>query len=206
MTSRTAAKRTTATRASARRSAAPSTRKSFPLTTTRPELLKDGSDRDFRRLVHGLFSFLSCHERLRAGHARYIGLAGIEYTTMISIAHLSLERDVNIKTVADHLRLSGAFITSVTRKLVAKGLVEKVVDPTDRRRVNLTVSTKGRALLERLSPVQCQLNDLEFSPLSRAEFADLLRIIERLIASGERAVALQTYLLSSGSAEGPSES
>lgn len=168
----------------------------FPLTTSRPELLTGGSDRDFRRLIHGLFGFLTRHQRIRAGHAKVIGLSGIEYTTLISIAHLSTEGDVNVKCVADHLHLSGAFITAIVRRLVQLGLVHKKVDANDHRRVTLTVSAKGRAALEQLAPVQRQVNDVEFGGLSREEFRFLLTIVERLIECSDRAVALQTYLLS----------
>src|SRR5438034_1002329 len=90
----------------------------FPLTTSRAELLVGGRDKEFRHLVHSLFGFASHHERVRSGHAKLIGLAGIEYTVLISIAHLSQDGDVNVKTVADHLYLSGAFITAITGRLL----------------------------------------------------------------------------------------
>jgi DNA-binding MarR family transcriptional regulator len=167
----------------------------FPLTTSRGELLIGGRDRDFRHLVHSLFGFAAHHERIRAGHAKMIGLAGIEYTVLISIAHLSQDGDVNVKTVADHLYLSGAFITAITGRLLDHGFIEKKTDPADRRRVTLTVSPKGRAALERLAPVQRQVNDVEFGTLSREEFELLGRIMDRLIESGGHAVALQNYLL-----------
>jgi hypothetical protein len=112
----------------------------MPLTTSRPELILNGSDREFRELVHNLFGFFALHERIRSGHAKYIGLAGIEYTVLIAIAHLAAEGDVSVKTVADHLHLSGAFITSTTRRLLQLGLIHKTVDTADRRRVSLTVS------------------------------------------------------------------
>jgi DNA-binding MarR family transcriptional regulator len=164
---------------------------------SRPELLLDGTDRDFRHLVHSLFGFAAHHERIRSGHARVIGLAGIEYTVLISIAHLAQQREVNVKTVADHLYVSGAFITAVIGRLIKRKLIEKAVDPNDRRRVTLAVSVKGRSALERLAPIQRQVNDAEFSCLSRGEFKTLTALIERLIDSGARAVALQNYLLSS---------
>src|SRR5712671_4934955 len=167
----------------------------FPLTTSRPELLVGGRDRDFRHLVHGLFGFAAHHERIRSGHARVIGLAGIEYTVLISIAHLSQDGDVNVKTVADHLYLSGAFITAVAGRLLKLGLIDKKIDPDDRRRVALTVSADGRAALERLAPIQREVNDVEFGSLSREEFQLLTGIVDRLIESGARAVALQNYLL-----------
>src|SRR5439155_13862841 len=98
---------------------------------------------------------------------------------------------------ADHLHLSGAFITSVVGRLLNLGLIHKRADASDRRRVNLTVSAKGHAALAQLAPVQRQVNDIEFDGINREEFRFLLDIVDRMIASGDRAVALQNYLLSS---------
>jgi DNA-binding MarR family transcriptional regulator len=170
------------------------------LTISRPELLSEGTDRKFRQLVHALFGFLATHEAIRAGHARYIGLAGIEYTVLISIGHLSQDGEVNVSTVASHLHLTGAFITTVCRRLLAMGLIRKEVDPKDRRRVTLTVSAEGRRRLDALAPVQRQVNDAEFACLSRDEFLSLLDMVERLIGCGARAVALQRYLHAQGHA------
>ncbi len=167
----------------------------LPLTPSRPELLPVGRDRQFRHLIHALFGFAAHHERIRSGHAKVIGLAGIEYTVLISIAHLSQDGAVNVKAVADHLYLSGAFITAVAGKLMKLGLIHKKADTGDRRRVTLTVSAQGRAALERLAPIQRQVNDMEFGTLTRHEFELLTGVVERLIESGARAVALQNYLL-----------
>jgi DNA-binding MarR family transcriptional regulator len=183
-------------RAGAVRKAANGKSKAVPLTTSRPELLTEGRDRQFRHLVHALFGFAAHHERIREGHARVIGLAGVEYTVLIAIAHLSLDGDVNVKAVADHLHLSGAFITSVTQRLLQAGLIHKKTDAGDRRRVTLTVSGQGRTALERLAPIQRQVNDVEFGCLTHDEFELLTDIVDRLIDSGARAVALQSYLLS----------
>ncbi len=174
----------------------PAPDKGLPLTTSRPELLSNGRDRQFRHLVHALFGFAAHHERIRSGHARVIGLAGIEYTVLIAIAHLSQDGDVNVKAVAEHLYVSGAFITSVAKRLLRLGLIQKRVDSGDRRRVTLTVSEQGRAVLERLGPIQRRVNDVEFGDLTRQEFELLTGLVDRLIDSGARAVTLQNYLLS----------
>ena len=174
----------------------PAPDKGLPLTTSRPELLSNGRDRQFRHLVHALFGFAAHHERIRSGHARVIGLAGIEYTVLIAIAHLSQDGDVNVKAVAEHLYVSGAFITSVAKRLLRLGLIQKRVDSGDRRRVTLTVSEQGRAALERLGPIQRRVNDVEFGDLTRQEFELLTGLVDRLIDSGARAVTLQNYLLS----------
>ena len=168
------------------------------LTVSRPELLIGGSDKQFRELVHGLFGFLALHEEIRSGHAKQIGLAGVEYTVLIAIAHLAQEGDVSVSRVAQHLHLSGAFITTVCQRLQALGLITKDVDARDRRRVSLAVADEGQRRLDALAPIQRQVNDAEFACLSREEFLTLGRIVDRLIESGEQAVALQKFLHTGG--------
>ncbi|MBV8165283.1 MAG: winged helix-turn-helix transcriptional regulator, partial [Alphaproteobacteria bacterium] len=123
------------------------------------------------------------------------GLAGIEYTVLISIGHLAAEEGhVGVNRVAEHLHLSGAFVTIVTNKLLKRGLIHKQPDPRDRRRVRLEVSEAGYVRLAELAPAQRQVNDVEFECLSAAEFRSLVSMVERLIQSGDRAVRLQAFL------------
>ena len=178
----------------------PSTRKDKarvpPLTVSRPELLRNGSDRQYRRLVHGLFAFLARHEAVRTGHGSFVGLFGIEYTVLISIAHLSSEEaDISVNRIAQHLHVSGAFVTNVTNRLMARGLVGKLADESDRRRVRLQVTSAGFELLAKLAPVQRQVNDVQWD-LRAGELEVLIDIVERLIKSSDRALQIQQYLLS----------
>ena len=164
------------------------------LTTSRKALLVDGSDHAFRQLVHTLLAFLARHETVREGHAAAIGLAGIEYTVLISVKYLGAEGDVSVRELAAHLHLSGAFVTTVSNKLQQMGLLDKLVDPADRRRLRLTVTQAGDALLASLNPTQRQVNDVQFDCLNADEFHQLLGSVERLVESSERAIALQRYL------------
>jgi MarR family transcriptional regulator, organic hydroperoxide resistance regulator len=168
--------------------------KKATLTVSRPDLLVDGSDGQFRKLVHDMFAFFSRHQAIREGHAAQIGLAGIEYTILISIRQLSYEGDVHVARVAEHLHLSGAFITTIIHRLTGKGLVEKTPQPDDRRRVRLTVTKNGMELLERLAPRQRKVNDVQFECLDAREFLQLSRMMERLVDSADKALSLQRYL------------
>lgn len=165
-----------------------------PLTISRDALLVDGGDQVFRKLVHAFFAFNVRHEMIRDGHAKRIGLAGTEYTILISIAHLSQDGAVNVKSIAEHLHVTTGFITNTTRKLQSRGLVEKTQDRADKRKTILTVTENGLALLEELAPFQRQVNDAEFSALDRTEFLQLSDAIERLVESSESAIALQEDL------------
>jgi len=165
-----------------------------PLTVSRPELLLNGSDREFRRLVDDIFAFTMRHEAVRDGHAAHIGLSGVEYSTLIALRHLQDEGDVGVKALADYLHVSGSFVTTIVGKLVGHGLVDKRPGIDDKRRVQLSVTQKGRDLLAALAAVQRQVNDVQFGPLSRDDFRVLLRALRQLIDSSDKAVTLQKYL------------
>lgn len=166
-----------------------------PLTVSRQALLKDGTDDVFRDLVHGLLAFTARLHAVRDGYARLIGLTGMQYTILISIAHLQVRGEVGVSTIASHLHASGAFVTAETNKLVARALVEKRPGSTDRRRVSLYVTPAGQALLARLAPSQRQVNDTLFECLdSTAEMEMLDTRVRELVGCADRALSLLGHL------------
>lgn len=158
----------------------------------------DGGDHAFRELVHTLLAFLGRHETVRAGLAATSGLAGIEYTVLISVKYLVAGGDVSVRELAAYLHLSGAFVTTVSNKLQQMGLLDKLVDPADRRRLRLVVTAAGEALLASLNASQRQVNDVQFDCLAAHDFHQLLAIVDRLVDSTEQAIALQRYVLPQG--------
>lgn len=173
----------------------PKTRPAIANTTiTRPEMMPDGTDADFRHLVHDLLAFSSRLQEIRASFGAYIGLTGIQYTLLISIRHLDDGEGVGVKSLAEHLSLSSSFVTIETKKLIAKGLLAKRTDEIDRRRVRLTISSQGGSLLERLRPMQQQVNDALFSSLDAAGFKKLGKMASVLKDDAERALDLAGYL------------
>lgn len=169
-----------------------------PLTASRPELLVDGSDRDFRRLVHGLLPFLALHTDIRDGYAELLGLQGPQYTILLCIRTLGYSGTVNVRTIADHLRLSGSFITAETNTLERLGLVTKRRGLEDRRLVSVALTPKGAALLDSIADLRRQVNDVQFGCLTKEEFQLLVPIVERLVQSGERALALLKFMKEHG--------
>lgn len=171
-----------------------------PLTVSRPELMPDDTDRAFRQLVHRMLAFSARLETVRAHFGAMIGLSGIQYTALISIAHLSRDAAVGVKELADHLGLSGSFVTLVVGQLTALGLVDKLPDPADRRRVQLSVTNLGLEKLKTLAPMQTRVNDVLFSPLDAEQFGVLNRVFADLIQSGASAVNLLDYVAGGGDA------
>lgn len=160
-----------------------------------PALLENGSDLGFRQFVHDMLAFAARIQEVRSRLGRIIGLAGQQYTILIAIAHLQDRAGgVGINAIAEHLHLSGAFVTIETNKLMKAGLVQKRVNSRDRRRVLLSITPKARALLNELTSVQCPANNALFGCLSAAQFASLRKIVKRLVEGGNEALRLLDVL------------
>ena len=157
------------------------------LTITNPACLIDGSDTEFRHLVNGLLPFAARLLTVRDGFGSLIGLTGVQYSLIRSISHLSQQGEVTVNQLADHLHLSGPFITIETGKLKKLGLIDKKAHPDDRRKMLLTITAAGTRLLNELLPVQQRINDVLFDGVTRTEFKVLCSIVDRLVANGDRA-------------------
>jgi MarR family transcriptional regulator, organic hydroperoxide resistance regulator len=171
--------------------------KSRPLTVLRPELLVDGSDIDFRRLVNALLPVLGLHTAIRNGYAELLGLTGPAYSILLVVRTLGDNGPVNIRTIADQLRLSGSFITAETNLLEARNLVRKRKGLDDKRLVSVTLTAKGTALLDSIAELRQRVNDVQFGRLSREEFKVLVPAIEGLVKSSEQALNFLNFLKNS---------
>ncbi|MGI3171036.1 MarR family winged helix-turn-helix transcriptional regulator [Pseudooceanicola sp. C21-150M6] len=167
------------------------------LTVSREALLQDGSDAAFRQMLHNLLAFSARLQQVRGQFAAYIGLSGPQYTILITVRQLQGEDGIGANAVATHLSHSPAFVTAETNKMVRLGVLDKRPNPEDGRRVLLTVTAKGEELLNSLAPLQQEINDQLFDPVTAENF-DILRGLARdLNLSAEKAVLLSDYLLRS---------
>jgi len=164
------------------------------MTVTRPELLMDGTDTAFRQLIHDMLAFTARMQENRARVAGHIGLTAQQYAILTTIAHFDDQDGFGIVHVADHLRLSGAFVTIEVNKLVGAGLVRKKSNPTDRRRVLLTITSKAREQLDQLSRIQGPSNDTIFGSLSATDFQTLRTIIPQMVEATDQSLRLIDFL------------
>ncbi len=167
------------------------------LTVSRGELLINGSDDAFRAMVHNLLAFAARLEQIRSRFGSFVGLSGVQYTILISIHHLQGDDGVGVKAIAEHLAFSSPFVTNETTKLVKLGLVDKRANPADLRRVRLKVSEKGAELLRQLVPVQQEINDVLFEPITAENYAAVRALARNLRGSAEKASLLSEYLIGS---------
>lgn len=164
------------------------------LTTSRKALLTDGGDTQFRKMIYDFFALSSKLEAIRERFGTKIGINGRQYSILIAISHLQGKEGVGVNAVAEHLHLSGAFVTTEVNRLIELKLVEKETNPQDRRRVLLSVTPNGLAHLDALVSYQAPVNDALFDCLDRSDFLALSRILSGLLVCADKAQALQDYL------------
>jgi MarR family transcriptional regulator, organic hydroperoxide resistance regulator len=176
---------------SARKAAGTAAGPPVPLTTTRPALLVDGSDRVFREVLRDLMAMSSQLQELRAGLARQLGVSEPEYRVFLAVAQLQEANGVSVSAVARHLGVSGAFVTMIASRLVRAGRVQKTPSRTDRRGVLLTLTARGRAAIDAFARHPQMVNDELFRDIDEKEFRLLADIVRRVVAGGERAILLR---------------
>jgi len=162
-----------------------------PATVSRKALLAGGSDAEFRGLIHDLIAYGHKLDACRDGFAAVAGVSGVQYEVVMLV---SRAEGLSIGEVAARLHRSGAFITLEVNKLTARGILDKVSDPFDKRKVLLRTNSRSDALLERLAPYQQRINDVLFESLDAKRFRALRALAAELVADGDRAVALLDYL------------
>ena len=172
-----------------------------PATVSKPELLVEGSDNEFRGLVHDLMAFAHHIEACRDGFGAIVGLTGVQYEIFMAVKRFESlagagAAGISVGQVAARLHRSGAFITLEVNKLVSRGVMAKAGDPADGRRVLLSISKQGEAIAGTLAPVQQQVNDVLFACLDRRRFDRLRALASELVGCGDRATALIDYLAS----------
>lgn len=164
-----------------------------PPSITRRELLVDGSDLEFRRLIYRL---VLVEERLRHARTflgRQAGLTGPQYMMLMSVAYLQGKTGIAVSVLAKELRVTSAFITGESRHLIESGLLGKKPNPLDSRSVLLSVTLAGRRRIEVLVPEVRTVNDLFFGRVSAESFRDAVRFLDELIDGSGLAISFISH-------------
>ena len=90
----------------------------------------------------------------------------------------NINRPIFASDLAEALNVSRPNITSLVTTLIEKGLVDQIMDRTDRRKKFLTLTSEGRKILEAIEPFRHRANArflTQLSSVQREQFLDFLR-------------------------------
>jgi DNA-binding MarR family transcriptional regulator len=160
------------------------------LTVSRNELLIDGSDVPFRRMIYDLLYVSSNLERIRDAMAARIGASGPQYLIVMAVAFLQDGDGAPVQDVADMVRESTATVTAEAGKLSRAGLMERRQAGKAKGGTTLRLSAQGEALVTSLAPVIRDVNDRLFASLSAGDFERLRALTEVLVDNSRATVRM----------------
>jgi MarR family transcriptional regulator, organic hydroperoxide resistance regulator len=159
-----------------------------PLTTSRRDLIVDGTDEAFREIIYqtvlGLQHLFSCRDIF----GRHLGLTGSQFAVIMGVAYLQKGDGVSIQDLANHVRLAQPHVTTEVGRLLAKGLLVKRSNPRDQRSVLVSLSARGRAAVESVVPLVRKVNDLLFTGIKKSDLAAVMRVMRQLTINYEQTV------------------
>ncbi|CAG0966154.1 MarR family winged helix-turn-helix transcriptional regulator [Geobacter sp.] len=107
--------------------------------------------------------------------------AGLTDATWRPLLHLNLLGDgTRQKDLAASVGIEGPSLVRLLDTLVAKGLMERSEDVTDRRAKLLRLTPEGREIVARIRKTVVSLENELLSPFSDGEIARVAEFIERL--------------------------
>ncbi len=120
------------------------------------------------------------------GWARYVRETGLTMAQAGLLMRLHYHAGCGVRDVAEDFGITSAAASQLIDRLVQHGLVERSENPHDRRARILTLSDKGREIIEQgMRQRFCWVDDLA-EALTPAEQNAILEAVPMLIAAEER--------------------
>ena len=164
-----------------------------PPTVTRPELLTDGTDADYRVFVHAFIVFARRFESVRAHSAGLIDVTPPQYEILSHLREATNAGGLTVSQIAQRLHCSGPFVTTETVKLHRADLVMRKRDPQDARCVRVTLTPACEKRFRGIALQQQEINNTLFSGLTSQQFHVLRDVFPKLADNSDGAIALAEF-------------
>ena len=108
------------------------------------------------------------------------GEFGITRREWVILAILSTEEVINSSALASRAELTPPATSKAVSSLLTKGLLERNVDPQNRRVARINISTSGKDVYEQILPIVISINKYILEPISKDEIELLDSMLERM--------------------------
>jgi len=129
----------------------------------------------------------SLHAAARTYDALYRELLaphGLSYPQYLVMIVLGQSGSLGVKEIGESLRLDSGTLSPLLKRLEIAGLVARVRDPADERRVTVSLTAAGERTLRKVGTVPAQVANA--SGLSLAELRSLMAVLRSTTTSVDR--------------------
>ena len=120
------------------------------------------------------------HQRHAAIFQERIGDAQLTPLQFAALVKLDDLGEVSQNELGRRTAMDAATMQGVIKRLLARGLIDRKPDPEDRRRVVLSLTADGRALIAAVMPNGRAITDETLASLSEVERRSFLSLLKRL--------------------------
>lgn len=141
---------------------------------------------------------LACFQVYRLHHAfgRYYQAAfaetGLTYAKYIILKALAVQSQMSLSELSQHIGVEPNTISPLAKKMAAYGVIERVRDTDDERRIVLRLSAHGRQVLQAADAVIAQ--NFEDLGISDADASQAIALMSRIRAAVEKAIPVRLHL------------
>lgn len=124
------------------------------------------------------------HRAMR-DQSRFVKSLGFSMPQFFLLMQVYHKKNCGISDLSDHMEITAAAASQTVEKLVQSGLMERTEDPNDRRAKQVTLSSKGRDLIEKSIAERFRWVDALEKSLSAAQQAKIREALT-ILSEAER--------------------
>lgn len=132
------------------------------------------------RSMQTWIQLLRAYNKIRANETAYITSFGITMNQFEVLEVLYHRGDMNIGTITKLIMSTPGNVTVVVRNLKRDGYITSLPDPSDKRASILSITEKGKELIEKLFPTHAKNFERYFEALSEEETNTLFTLLRKL--------------------------
>ena len=117
---------------------------------------------------------------------RYVKASELSMPQFSTLMRLHYRGECGITDISEHLDVTAAAASQMVEGLVQKGLLERVENPHDRRAKQVSISTKGRALIEKGIEIRNQWTEQLTAHLTSDQQATVITALKYLTEAAEQ--------------------
>lgn len=121
-----------------------------------------------------------CYRVFSRGLETRIGRHGVRMGQWFFLRELWEEDGLSQRELSNRVGMMEPTTVVAIRGMLKSGLVRRVNDKNDRRKVRIHLTTKGRRLKERLLPYAVEVNAIATQGLTKSEISTFRRLISRM--------------------------
>lgn len=127
------------------------------------------------------FPLYACSKEVVRRYTPFLGKLGLTYTQYLVMMALWEYGEMSVSKMGERLYLDSGTLTPLLKKMEARGLLVRVRSQEDGRRVDVSLTDKGRSLKEEARDVPLAMG--QCVDIDREDAAELVRLLHKVMDS-----------------------